>query len=179
MMRPLTLMHQFNPVIMSDLLLYSRAAQQWMRFRLIILLMACFGFTGIQGQTSVVVGGGNSPYVTFTIGQPVYESNGYVWCSIQQPYEISVVTGVEDNREGVEMSIYPNPVADVLTLKVNLDDFFNCCYQLYDSKGGLLQQQSIVDASSSIGFDNYTAGIYYLVVVNDKHEIKRFKIIKR
>jgi hypothetical protein len=38
---------------------------------------------------------------------------------VQQPYEISITTGVKETTINLEMNVYPNPTTNYLTLKVD------------------------------------------------------------
>lgn len=86
-----------------------------------VLLFIITGMCCIQllSQETVSAGGkeatGTGGTVSYTIGQVVYTTNtgtnGSVVQGVQQPYEISVVTGLEEAEDiSLEFSIYPNPV---------------------------------------------------------------------
>jgi hypothetical protein len=101
----------------------------------------------MYSQETVTISGGNASgsggTVSYTVGQVSYTTNtsttGTVTQGMQQPYEILVVTGLEE-ADGIslEFSVYPKPVSDFLMLKVesyrldNLSNhldviFFKCC----------------------------------------------------
>ena len=80
-----------------------------------IFLLVC-GLTTLQAQQAVVASGGTatgSGTVSYSIGQVVYTTNsnsGSVAQGVQQPYEISVLTGVKDAKDiTLEFVVYPNP----------------------------------------------------------------------
>ena len=66
-------------------------------------------------------------------------TNGSVIEGVQQPYEISIVTGIQQARDiTLFCTVYPNPATDLLTLEVEIADNENLFYQLYGIKGMLL-----------------------------------------
>ena len=79
------------------------------------------------GQQAVVTAGaeatGTGGTVSYSVGQVVYQTHastsGSVAEGVQQPYEISVLSSTKDVA-GISLtcSVYPNPTADYLTLKV-------------------------------------------------------------
>jgi len=96
-----------------------------------ILLFILTGLGGISllAQQTVSSAGGNAATggggtVSYTVGQVAYTTitngvNGSVAQGVQQPYEISVVTALEEaNDISLEFSVYPNPFTDYLILKI-------------------------------------------------------------
>ena len=74
------------------------------RLKLSTVLLLGLGLTGVQAQTSVNATGGDASggggSVSYSVGQVVYTTHtgtsGSVAEGVQQPYEISVVTGLEE-----------------------------------------------------------------------------------
>jgi hypothetical protein len=97
------------------------------KIKLSAVLLLGLGLTGLQAQTSVNATGGDASggggSVSYSVGQVVYTTNtganGSVAQGVQQPFEISVVTGIEEAK-GINLSVsaYPNPTTDYLELKV-------------------------------------------------------------
>ena len=113
-------------------------------------------------------GGGGS--VSYTVGQVVYTTNtgitGSVAQGVQQPYEISVVTAIEEAK-GINLSVtaYPNPVTDYLTLSIDEFEISNLSYQLYDMNGKLLQSEKITGNQTSIVMRNLVPANYFVKVI--------------
>jgi len=124
--------------------------------------------------------GGNASY---SVGQVVYTTNtgtnGSVAQGIQQPYEISVVTGLEDAKGiTLQCSAYPNPTTDFLTLKVENFSLSTLTFQLYDLNGKLLENKKIESNETRIVMSNLNRAVYFLKVIQYNKEIKTFKIVK-
>lgn len=152
------------------------------------LLVSCLYLTILQGQSTIPTTGstasGSGGTATYTVGQITYKTfsgtNGTVAQGVQQPYEISVVTAVE-NTEGItlEYKVYPNPTSGQIILTIKPFDGDNFRYRLYDLNGILLQDKRIESEESEISLESYSYSIYFLKVIDDFQEIKIFKIIKR
>jgi len=157
------------------------------RLKLSAVLLLGLGLTGLQAQESVNATGGDASgsggSASYSVGQVVYTTNtgtnGYVVQGVQQPYEISVVTGIEEAK-GINLSVsaYPNPTTDYLTLEVKDVELSNLSYQLYDMNGKLLQSEKIAGNQTSISMNNLVPATYFVKVVQGNKEVKTFKIIK-
>jgi len=154
------------------------------------VLLLGLGLTGLQAQESVNATGGNASgsggTVSYSVGQVVYTTNigtnGSVAQGVQQPYEISVVTGLEEAK-GINLTVsaYPNPTTDYLTLEVDASTTLSIqsmAYQLYDMQGKLLQNEKITSNQASIVMSNLVPATYFVKVIQGNKEVKTFKIIK-
>jgi hypothetical protein len=161
------------------------------------LLLLGLGVIGLQAQTSlnatggIALGSGGS--TSYSVGQVVYTTNsgtnGSVAQGVQQPYEISIVTGLEEAK-GINLAVtaFPNPTTDYLTLSIDNSvktshDLSQLSYQLYDMNGKLLQNEKITDNQTSIVMSNLVPATYFVKVVKtscdlSQQEVKTFKIIK-
>ena len=157
------------------------------RLKLSAVLLLGLGLTGLQAQTSVNATGGDASgsggSVSYSVGQVVYTTHagtsGSVAEGVQQPYEISVVTGLEEAQSiNLSVSAYPNPTTDYLTLSIGEFDISNLSYQLYDMNGKLLQNAKITGNQTSIVMSNLVPANYFVKVIQGNKEVKTFKIIK-
>lgn len=142
----------------------------------------------IQAQTAITTTGVNATGIggsaSYTIGQITYQTiegtAGTVAQGVQQPYEISVVTAIE-NTNGItlEYKVYPNPTTGLLKLKIQPFDDENMKFRLYDFKGVLLQDKKIESEEIEISLENLSSSMYFLKVIKDNIEVKIFKIIRK
>lgn len=158
------------------------------------ILSTCILLLGVvlaHGQTTATTSGGEASgsggTATYTVGQVVYHThsgtNGSVAEGVQQPYGISVVTGIEETAISlINISAYPNPTTEFLKLKVESEKFENLEFQLYDMQGKLLQSNKLTGNEAEINMSTYTPAIYFVRVVKTNgrlsQSIKEFKIIK-
>jgi len=158
------------------------------KLKLSAVLLLGLGLTGLHAQTAVPATGGNASgsggTVSYSVGQVAYTtntggSNGSVAQGVQQPFEISVITGLEEAK-GISLSVsaYPNPTADFLNLKVENYDNTNLSYQLFDISGKLLESKKITGNQTSIVMSNLVPATYFVKVTESNKEVKTFKIIK-
>lgn len=153
--------------------------------------MLFFANIGLQAQGSIPVSGGNASgtagSISYSVGQIVYTTNsgtnGYVTQGVQQPYEISAVTGF-DEIKGITLqcSAYPNPTTDFINLKVDESSTLNSnlmSYQLCDINGKLLETKNITSNETNIFMSNLLPATYFLKVTLGNKEVKSFIIIKK
>ena len=156
--------------------------------RPIVLLVAGLLWAGLaQAQESTNASGGDATgsggTVAYSVGQVVYTNNtgtnGSVAQGVQQAFEISVVTGLEEAK-GINFLViaYPNPTTDYLTLRIDEFEISNLSYQLYDINGKLLQNEKITSDQTSIVMSNLVPSSYFVKVIQGNKEVKTFKIIK-
>jgi hypothetical protein len=157
------------------------------KLKLSAVLLLGLGLTGLQAQECVNATGGNASgsggSASYSVGQVVYTTHtgtsGSVAEGVQQPYEISVVTAIEEAK-GINLSVsaYPNPTTDYLTLEVKEFDLSNLSFQLYDMNGKLLLNEKITGNQTSIVMSNLVPATYFVKVIQGSKEVKTFKIIK-
>ena len=95
---------------------------------------------------------------------------------VQQPYEISTTVGINETSINLELSVYPNPTTDYLTLKVEDNTELN--YQLYDNQGKIIENKKVTANSTTISMEALPKSIYFLNITDNKQVVKTFKIIK-
>lgn len=160
---------------------------KYKQLKLSILLLLGLGLAELQAQTSVNATGGNASgsggSASYSVGQVVYTTNtgtnGSGAQGVQQPYEISVVTSIEEAKV-INLSVlaYPNPTTDFLLLKVESEKLKDLSYQLYDIQGKLLQTEKLTGNETQINMNNYVSLTYFVRVIQGKREVKSFKIVK-
>jgi hypothetical protein len=161
-----------------------------MRHKQLILsavLLFALGLTGLKAQEAIPTTAGNTSgsggSVSYSIGQVVYHiytgTSGSVAEGVQQPYEISVIIGLEEAIDiNLFYKVYPNPVTDILTLKVENLTYENLYYNLIDINGKVLENKRITSIENYINMDKFSPGTYFLKVYDGRETIKSFKIIK-
>jgi hypothetical protein len=141
----------------------------------------------LQAQSAIPATGGNATgtggTVSYTVAQLVYTTNtgtnGTLSQGVQQPYEISVVTGLEEAKDvALEFVVYPNPATDYLKLRIKDFEIENLSYQLYDIGGSMLKNNVIDSNEITISMQVVKPSTYILKVLQGRREIKTFKIIK-
>lgn len=157
------------------------------KIKLSTLFLLGLGLTNVHSQeTTTTTGGdasGSGGSASYTVGQVVYTTdtgtNGTVAKGVQQPYEISIVSGLKEIT-GISLvcTAHPNPTNDVLILNVTSLVKNNLIYKLYDVNGKLLESNQITTIETSVTMFPFAAGTYILKIYDNSKEIKSFKIIK-
>jgi hypothetical protein len=146
-------------------------------------------FFGIQiyAQDAIVSSGGNSVgsngNLSYSVGQVVYTtnfgSNASISQGVQQPFEIQTLLGVENFNIDLQLSVYPNPTANWLTLDIKNISRDNLQYQLFDLNGKLIISDSIKSQITTFQLESYPTSIYLLEILENNKKIKTYKIIKK
>ncbi len=156
------------------------------KLKLIILLLLGWS-SAVYSQESIVTSGGiasgSGGTVSYSLGQVVYSTsigaNGSVAQGVQQPYEISVVVGVESYPDiKLITSVYPNPTTHFLTLEVKGFNAQSISYTLYAMDGKLIASELLASNETTISMLHYASATYLLTIYDGNIEIKTFKIIK-
>lgn len=157
------------------------------RLRLSAVLLLGLGLPELQAQQAIPTCGGGSSgsggSARYSVGQVVYTTNtgtnGSMAQGVQQPFEISVIEGIEEAKSiNLSVSAYPNPTTDNLTLKVENCDNTNLSYQLFNISGQLIETKKLEEKQTSLVMRNLLPATYFLKVIQGNKEVKKFKIIK-
>lgn len=157
------------------------------KLKLCAVLLLGIGFTGLHAQKTIPASGGNASgsggSMSYTVGQYAYMTrtgtSGSVSQGEQQPFEISVVTGISDiNSIDLIYSAYPNPATQYVTLRIENFKTKNLSYKFYDISGKLLDNKIVESCETNIDMSNLVIATYFLKVIQDEKEVKVFKIIK-
>jgi opacity protein-like surface antigen len=151
------------------------------------LFLVCLSLLAVHAQEAITASGGNATgsggSVSYTVGQVVYTSiastSGSVGQGVQQPYKISLVTGLEE-AAGITLqySAYPNPTTNYVTLRVDDFNITGLTYQLSDLNGKQLESKKVNGIETAIDMSDFAPAIYLLKVVGINKELKTFKVIK-
>jgi hypothetical protein len=159
---------------------------QYKKQSLSAIFMVAVGLTSLKAQETTNASGGNASgsggSASYSVGQVVYTNNtgagGSVSQGVQQPYEISIVSGIEEQGITLSCTAYPNPTTDYLTLKIDGDVQTHYSASLFDLNGKLVSKQQIDGNQTTIHMEKYVAGSYILKVIQHNTERKTFTIIK-
>ena len=157
---------------------------------LISMLLPSPGFTYMHAQqlhASVNAAGGNATgtggSASYSVGQVFFTTVSSTTTSVaegvQQPFEISVFTGVKDIKAiDLYYAAYPNPTRGKLTLKIDNFEPTSFTFQLSDVNGKTLRNEKLTEKETVIDMSELKPAAYFLKVTNSKKEVKTFKIIK-
>jgi hypothetical protein len=151
------------------------------------LLFLGLGWSISHAQEAITASGGvasgTGGSASYSMGQVFYTNSngagGSVSTGVQQPFEISVVTEINEAR-GINLKVlaYPNPTTNYLTVTVEETMDYPFTAQLFDSNGKMVVSEKIIHQESKIDLRLLLQGVYFLKILQAEMEIKTFKIIK-
>lgn len=150
-------------------------------FLLFFLLSYCYS------QTATVVtggmGSGTGGSISYTFGQVLFNtfssSSGSISQGVQQPYEISVLTGLkEPSGLGQFIIVYPNPTRHSLILKIEDNILDGIYYKLFDISGKLLETNTVSNLETTIKVEYLSPALYIIKVFRNNKVIASFRIVK-
>ena len=153
----------------------------------VIVLCLILNRTGITAQSVITSNGGNASgaggSAAYTVGQMAFSvvtgTNGFIVQGVQQPYEISTVTAIENTEDiSLEYIIYPNPTGDIVRLVINPFTGDRYSFRLYDLNGKLLREEQVPDKVTEISFESLPPAVYLLRILVNYQEVKVFKVVK-
>jgi len=140
-----------------------------------------------SAQTNVNTAGGNitgaTGSVSYSVGQVVNSTitgtTGSVYTGVQLPYEISIISGIEQTGINLDFKAYPNPTVDNLFLEIDLNaQTPETYYSLIDNSGKVIFYNKVIDNPTTIQLYEMIKGVYYLKISQNDKLVKTFKIIK-
>lgn len=161
--------------------------KKYQHIKLIIALLGLLYWPGeLFSQENTDAAGGNAygtgGTVSYSIGQLDYLTatgpGGTITDGVQQPYEIMIVSGIEDTTIKLALSVYPNPATDIVTLSVENSNTRDMAYHLYDLQGKIIQSKKLDGSQTLITLTELSNNIYFIKVLVKDNEVKTFKIIK-
>ena len=124
----------------------------------------------------------NSSYeLEWSIGEIQTESYSQTSQILTQGFHQNtyIITTIEQSSElKFDVLAYPNPTSDFVNLKIQDSKVDNLQYTLTDINGKVLQINNFSSSNQQIDFSKFAIGSYFILVSQNKHLIKSFKIVK-
>lgn len=116
--------------------------------------------------------------LNWTLGEMVTETfiagSNILTQGFQQPNYL--YTAVDETAENKEISIYPNPFSDVVT--INTGNYTGVNVNVYDLQGKNLIENNINKSNLQLDFSAFAPGIYFIKIYNSEKILKTFKVQK-
>ena len=141
------------------------------------------------GPTVIAAAGGISKFATveleWTLGESFIGAAPSVdhlyTVGFHQPQLISQKLKMPNENSSYQITIYPNPVKNILTVQLRLDKYEKTKMILSDLLGKSIQERTVTAKIATVNMPvyNLVAGIYFLRVFDTKgKQISTYKIIK-
>lgn len=142
-------------------------------------------FTISAQENTITTGGestGTNGSVSYTIGQPFYtevaDQDNYLIEGVQQPYEVSIISGVENNTVNLSITAFPNPTTNYFTLESENWSDNATFYTVSNISGVLIQRGEIENKTTQIDISTLPNSTYFVTIKDSKTVLKTFQVIK-
>ena len=153
------------------------------------LTLVCFSWGYSQSLSPEVTASAGDHFtgadvqLSWTLGELMIETYDNGTNQLTQGFHQTnlMITAVEDLAETIEIEVFPNPVADQLTIECS-DNSEDLTFTVYDIMGKQLLSEEDFNKNgliNTIDLTTFSAGTYLLHLSNAENKtIKTFKIIK-
>ncbi len=118
--------------------------------------------------------------VSFTVGEVVTATATDGTYTLTQGFHQTNwnFLGLEDYQPDVEATVYPNPVAEALNIR--MEAFTNVRYILTDANGKVVASDKLTTSETAIAVTDFAPGAYTLqLLMADNSLLKTFKLVKK
>lgn len=154
--------------------------------RIIFLLLLFVFCHTMMAQQVVATAGGTldnlNGSMSFTIGEGVANTLTKGDKTLTQGFQqgsVSVIEIKKPTDSDITIIVFPNPVSDRLTLKIDREDVSGFQYLIFDINGKLVSQKNLISNETEVPVNNLSKGSYFLKVQTGVKELRTFKIIKQ
>jgi len=140
-----------------------------------VMIAFFLSWIAVQAQEVVSTAGSygetTSGSLSWTVGEPVIETITDGTNTLTQGFQQSrlTVTAINDLKvPGIELSVYPNPTNNFLSIEVKTDKQRDLLLSLFDINGRLILQKKMAGNKQTINMQNYCPATYILKVMQAK-----------
>ncbi len=120
--------------------------------------------------------------LSWTLGEPITETFSNGSNDLTQGFQQTklIATLVNNITSNINIQLYPNPVANYLTINLGFGFKTGIYYNLMDNQGKLIKIALLKNTKSVVDFSTYAKGVYLLNISSkDNQIIKTYKVIKQ
>ena len=133
------------------------------------------GNTPLAGGFSVPFGGGLVSASQLTVGTHWYVCQPHASLGMKGIIIVSISTGIPESQSQMNISVYPNPASDFITVKTN-SGFQSSPYFITDMAGRQVLSGKLNSEENFIEISKFEKGIYLFQVAGQRR--RSFKVIK-
>ncbi len=82
-------------------------------------------------------------------------------------------------NESPDISVYPNPTSENVTISCPKETVGNGVILVYSSDGVLLYKTDIAEPNTKVIMNHHPSGIYILAICDNNNRVSSFKIVKK
>lgn len=91
----------------------------------------------------------------------------------------NVVTGLQKTQNDAELQIFPNPNNGSFEINYSLENDLKTEIRVVDILGKVVYQTEMTDGNTYINLNNQPAGIYYVIMTNEKGQITKKIVVEK
>ena len=133
------------------------------------------GNTSLSGGFSLPFGGGTLLTANLTAGTHYYVCAPHAYMGMKASIIVQNVTTVIDNRLFTEVSVYPNPVTDVVNMRISGDKKGEV-FSIVNLAGKQVLTGKLEDEINSVDLSRLNSGLYFVQLGTVKRQT--LKLIK-
>jgi plastocyanin len=133
------------------------------------------GNTALPGGFTLPFGGGELLPAQLPVGTHYYVCGPHASSGMKGIIIVGTPTGIDESPGQVDISIFPNPAIDFITVKVS-NNLIGTQYFLTDQNGSQMLTGKIDSETTSINISQFRNGIYLFQVTGQKR--RSFKVVK-
>jgi plastocyanin len=133
------------------------------------------GNTPLSGGFSVGYGGGSVLPAQLAVGTHWYVCSPHASLGMKGVIIVNTSTGITDNKSQLNISVYPNPAGDLITVNSNAS-LLSSPYFITDQAGRQVLSGKIFSGATFIDISQLEKGTYILQVTGQRR--RSFKVIK-
>lgn len=130
----------------------------------------------IVGGFEVSFGGGIILPTQLSVGTHYYVCSPHASLGMKGTIKVESTTGIIENQNLQNSSIYPNPTTDIINIKTS-DDLQNSTYMIINHKGENILYGKLNDEISIVDISCLPNGVYLLQLGQPKRQV--YKVIKK
>lgn len=139
----------------------------------------------LSSQSAVLSGGGmaqgSGGSVSYSIGQVAYSIKSSdarsLYEGLQQPIEISIITGLARIPDSWGLNIYPNPASVELNIEIS-QEFAGLNYYVMDATGRRQMTGVVDNSNATLAISSLPSGMYFLQLVSSDQAVANVPFIK-
>lgn len=144
-------------------------------------------FSGIARSQEIITSSGDyfttvNGSLSVTIGEPITETfvgGANILTQGFQQSRLKVLGIYESPETDFDITVFPNPVQDKLTVKIGKFTHEQFSYKLFDLQGKMLDHHDFEPPETLISFQNLVPSVYFLRIYSFDTLSGTYKIVKQ
>lgn len=148
-------------------------------------LISIFSVSKLYSQE--VIAGAGDHYntgeisISWTLGETITETFKATDITITQGFhqpEITIVSIDDVVISGYDITAFPNPTKNFVTLRIEASDYSNLTYMLFDFNGKFINQNPVESHETLVSLEELDSALYFIRIMKNNEILTSIKLIK-